>query len=196
MTRIPFSEREHVRAAAEAVSAMKARSGVAVVPTETFYGLAADPADPRAVASVFRLKGRPEGMPLPVLAADWKQVERLVEIPGMHRVRLSRTWPGPLTVILPARRPLPAGTSGTLAVRIPGHDLLRALLYLVGPLTATSANRHGRPPCTTLEASLRELVGEPDLALDGGPTRGGVPSTLVDLTGAEPRVLRVGPAPW
>ena len=99
-------------------------------------------------------------------------------------------------MVLRARRPLPAGTAGTLAVRIPGHDLLRALLYLTGPLTATSANRHGGPPGTTLEAALLGLDGEPDLALDGGPTPGGVASTLVDLTGSEPRVLRVGPAPW
>ncbi len=196
MIRLPFTSRTHVRAAADAVVAMKGRSGVALLPTETFYGLAVDPADARAVTSVFRLKGRPPGRALPVLAADWDQLERLVEVPAGHRVRLSRTWPGPLTVILPARRPLPAGTAGTLAIRIPGHELLRALLYLTGPLTATSANRHGEPPVTTLEASLPRLQGEPDLALDGGTTPGGLPSTLVDLTGPEPRVLRVGSAPW
>jgi len=194
--RLPLTSRTHVRAAADAVAAMKGRSGAALLPTETFYGLAADPADARAVNSVFRLKDRPPGKALPVLAADWGQVEGLVEIPSAYRVRLSRTWPGPLTVILPARRPLPAGTAGTLAVRIPGHELLRALLYLTGPLTATSANRHGEPPATTLENSLLGLQGEPDLALDGGVTPGGVPSTLVDLTGPEARVLRVGPAPW
>jgi len=142
------------------------------------------------------MKTRPEGVPLPVVCADWAQVERLVEVPDRYRVRLSRSWPGPLTVVARCRRPQAAGREGTLAVRIPGHQLLRALLYLVGPLTGTSANRHGSPPSTDPDRALQQLDPPPDLVLDGGPTPGGVASTLVDITGPEPRVLRVGAASW
>ncbi len=196
MRRLRLLGPDDVRAAARALGEVAAAGGVALVPTETYYGLAADPASPEGVDRVYRLKDRPGGMPLPVLCADWGQVESLVEVPAPYRVRLSRSWPGPLTVVLPARRPLPASPGGTLAVRIPGHDLLRALLYLVGPLTGTSANRHGAPPAREVGPAVAGLAGEPELVLDGGLTPGGPPSTLVDLTGAVPRVLRPGPVGW
>jgi len=170
--------------------------GVVVVPTETFYGLATDPRSAEGVDRVFLLKGRPRRMPLPVLCADWSQVEELVEVPSAFGVRLSRTWPGPLTVVLPVRGAVAAAPGGTLAVRIPGHDLLRSLLDLVGPLTGTSANLHGEPPSTTASGAVRSLAETPELVLDGGATAGGSPSTLVDLTGDRPKVLRPGPVPW
>ena len=86
--------------------------------------------------------------------------------------------------------------AGTLAVRIPGHAMLRAVLYRTGPVTGTSANRHGAPPAATPDGALDSLVGSPELVLDGGATSGGEPSTLVDLTGEEPRVLRSGAFRW
>jgi L-threonylcarbamoyladenylate synthase len=196
MRRLPLVSAEDVPEAAGAVGRTVASGGVVLIPTETFYGLAADPASASAVERVCVMKARPKGLPLPILCADWTQVESIVEVPSRHRVRLSRSWPGPLTVVAPARGSTPAGTGGSLAVRIPGHRLLRALLYLVGPLTGTSANRHGAPPSTEVDRSLSQLDPAPDLVLDGGPTPGGIASTLVDLTGPSPKVLRVGAAPW
>jgi L-threonylcarbamoyladenylate synthase len=172
------------------------RGGVLLLPTETFYGLAADPRRSEAVERVLALKGRPPELALPVLCADWAQVETLVAVPQRWRDRLQRRWPGPLTAILVASRPLPAAVGATLAVRVPGHPLLRALLERVGPLTGTSANRHGQPPCTEVEAALSSLLGRPDLVLDGGPTAGGAATTLVDLTGDEARVVRQGLLGW
>ncbi len=192
----PFRNGDDVRRVASRVRGLVEHGGVVVIPTETFYGLGADPRVQGGVDRVFRLKARPRGMPLPVLCADWAQVESLVEIPVAYRVRLSRSWPGPLTVVLPLLEPVAAAPGGTLAVRIPGHDLLRSLLCLVGPLTGTSANRHGAPPSIEALAAAGSLDGEPDLVLDGGPLPGGLPSTLVDLTGPEPGVLRTGSVSW
>ncbi len=191
-----FRDGGDVRHVAGAVARVIASGGVVLLPTESYYGLAADPASATGVERIYRLKDRPAGRPLLVLCADWEQVGALVEVDPRWRIRLSRTWPGPLTVILPSRRPLAAAPSGNLAVRIPGSPLLRALLYRVGPLTGTSANRSGSPPHTVATEAVADLAGEPDLVLDGGRTPGGAPSTLVDLSGDEPRVLRIGPAPW
>lgn len=196
MRRLAFLDDGDVAPAAPVVAEVVAGAGVVLLPTETYYGLAADPLDPRAVTRVFVAKGRPAAMSLPVLCSDWGQVESLVEVPETYRVRLSRIWPGALSVVLRCRRPVAAATAGTLAVRIPGHPMLRALLYRVGPLTGTSANRHGDPACADPDAALESLVEPPELVLDGGRTPGGVPSTLVDLTAEEPRVLRPGPVPW
>lgn len=196
MKRLPLLDPDHGRAAAEAALEVVRHAGVVLVPTETFYGLAADPASDVAVDRVHGLKRRPADRALPVLCADHEQVASLVEIPERFRVRLGRMWPGAVTVVLPLRRPLPACPDGTVAVRIPDHRLLRAVLYRTGPLTGTSANRHGEPPCTTADGAVEALDGRPDLVLDGGPTPGGRASTIVDLTGCEPRVLRPGPVPW
>jgi tRNA threonylcarbamoyl adenosine modification protein (Sua5/YciO/YrdC/YwlC family) len=169
---------------------------VILLPTETFYGLGAAARDPAAVARVFEMKDRPRDAALPVLCADRAQLESLVELPERHRVRLSRIWPGALTVVLPCRRELPAAWEGALAVRIPDHPLLRTLLYRVGPLTGTSANRHGEAPCTEPDEALASLVMPPELVLDGGATPGGSATTVVDLRADEARVLRVGELAW
>lgn len=194
--RLPFAGEGDVRAAADQAVRVVRAGGVVLLPTETFYGLAADPAAVEAVDAVRRLKGRPEAVPLPVLAADWQQVERVAEVPQVHRVRLSRAWPGPVTVVCVARRQLAVCGDGTVAVRIPGHPMLRALLYRTGPVTGTSANGHGRPPATTVEDALESLHGTPDLILDGGATEGGTPSTLVDIREPEVRILRRGRFDW
>jgi L-threonylcarbamoyladenylate synthase len=196
MKRLPLSCAEHVPEAAAAAAAVIREGGVVLLPTETFYGLGAAPDNQAAIHRIYELKDRPRQMALPVLCSDWSQVESLVEVPESYRVRLSRTWPGPLTVILPCRRRLAAAPGDTVAVRIPGHSLLRALLYQVGPLTGTSANRHRMPACTEVDAALASLAGEPGLVLDGGTNPGGMASTLVDLSGPQPRVLRPGPASW
>ena len=196
MNTLPFTDHHHVPDAAGAAAEIVAGGGVILLPTETFYGLGASPSDADAVQRIRELKGRPAELALPVLCSDFQQVEELVEVPAAFRVRLSRSWPAPLTVILPARRRVPASPGASLAVRIPAHSLLRALLYRLGPLTGTSANRHGAAPSTVADEALQSLLGSPDLVLDGGATPGGRASTLVDLTGEREQVMRSGAFPW
>ena len=196
MRRLPLTCAEEVPAAADAVAQVIRDEGVVLLPTETFYGLGAAPDSQAAIDKILALKDRPVQMALPVLCSDWSQVESLVEVPETYRVRLSRTWPGPLTVILPCRRRLAAATGATIAVRIPGFSLLRALLYRVGPLTGTSANLHGTPAASEADQALASITGTPDLVLDGGACPGGLASTIVDLSGDLPKVLRPGPASW
>ena len=196
MTRFPLTTFDEVEAASCAARITVAAAGVILLPTETYYGLGADPRSGAAVARIRELKGRPREMPLSVLCADWAQVEALVEVPERHRAALETTWPGPLTAILAVRSVLPCAEGGGLAVRIPGHPLLRAVLDACGPLTGTSANRHGAPPCREADEALVSLLVQPDLVLDGGATPGGPASTLVDLTGVRPQVIRKGPVGW
>jgi L-threonylcarbamoyladenylate synthase len=196
MIRLPFSDTVEIKSALRAAADVVAAGGVLLIPTESHYGLAVDPRQPSAVERVYRLKGRPGGLALPVVCSDWEQVDALVSVPEIHRFRLTRIWPAALTVVAPCRQPVAASSTDTLAVRIPDHDGLRALLYRVGPLTATSANRHGEPPCATVAAALASLLGAPDLALDAGELAGGQVSTLMDLSSAEARVIRSGPVLW
>jgi tRNA threonylcarbamoyl adenosine modification protein (Sua5/YciO/YrdC/YwlC family) len=196
MKRLPLTCADEVPAAAAAAAEVIRDGGVVLIPTETFYGLGAAPDSQNAISKIFALKDRPRQMALPVLCSDWSQVESLAEIPEIFRVRLSRTWPGPLTVILPCRRQIAATTADTIAVRIPGFALLRALLYQVGPLTGTSANLHGKPAATDADQALASIAGSPDLVLDGGTCPGGLASTIVDISGDAPKVLRPGPASW
>jgi len=194
--RLDFVERDQVLDALTAAAETVARSGVVLFPTESFYGLGGDPWNRRVVEKIHSMKNRPADLGLPVLCADWEQLEKLVVVPEKYRVELARRWPAALTVVLGCRAELPAARGRTLAVRIPSHGALRALLYRVGPLTGTSANRHGDPPCVDADEALGSLVGRPELVLDGGPTAGGEASTLVDLTGSSPRILRPGKCPW
>jgi L-threonylcarbamoyladenylate synthase len=190
---ISFVNESDLAAAVSEVAEVLAQQGVVLVPTETYYGLAADPFSSAAVAAVFRLKERPDGLPLPILAGSWRQVEELVTVPADRRPLLERFWPGPVTAVLELRRPCPACAGPTAAVRIPGHDLLRSLLARTGPVSGTSANRHGAEPAVSWTAALQSLAGGPDLVLAGGETSGGSPSTIVDLTDGPPKVLRGDP---
>jgi len=194
--RLPFVESGDVAEAVQAGRAVIVQGGVLLLPTESFYGLGADPRSETGVARIFSMKERPAEFGLPVLCADWKQLETLVVVPETFRVRLARLWPAALTVVLPTVGEVPAARSGTLAVRIPGHAEVRALLYQLGPLTATSANRHGDPPFTTVDGALASLAEPPDLVLDAGATAGGTVSTLVDLSRGEPEILRPGACAW
>ncbi len=192
----PFRDRSDLTGVVPVVQRCLADAGVVLLPTETFYGLACDPWSERAVGKVLDLKGRPGDMPLPVLAGDWGQVERVALVPENWRSRLEGLWPGPTTVVLPLHQAIPASPVATVAIRIPGHRLLRQLLGTTGPLTGTSANRHGIPPLVDVSGVLGALVGSPNLVLDGGTVPGGLASTLVDLSGAKARILRQGPAVW
>jgi len=175
-----------------------ARGGVAAVPTETFYALAADPASEKGVSRVFEIKGRDDGKPLSVLVSSRDDLARLgVEAaPGLLD-RLFDIWPAPLTVVLPLRAPIAASRGArTLAVRVPALKTVRRLLALTGPLTGTSANRSGRPPISDPDEVARELGADLDLLVDGGTTPGGAPSTIVDATLDPPRMLRAGAYAW
>ena len=171
--------------------------GLVAFPTETFYGLGALALDEAAVARVFQAKGRPGDKPLLVLVDSLAMVERLAqEVPDRSRRLMARYWPGPLTLVLPARADLPraltAGT-GTIGVRLSGHPVARALVQAAGaPVTAPSANPHGGASPRTADEVLTALGTRVDLVVDGGLTPGGLASTVLDLTGATAVLLRSG----
>jgi tRNA threonylcarbamoyl adenosine modification protein (Sua5/YciO/YrdC/YwlC family) len=194
--RLAFLEAKHLPEALLAAASVVRVGGVVLVPTDTYYGLGGAPNSERAVDRIRAMKNRPPGMGLPILCADWIQLEELASVPEVHREGLSKNWPGALTAVLPSRGGLHAAEGSTIAVRIPGHPLLRSLLSRVGPLTGTSANRHGEDPPADVESALRSIVHSPDLVLDGGRTPGEGASTVVELVTATPRVLRQGVVEW
>ena len=181
-----------------AFSALLARGGVAAIPTETFYGLAADPTSEVGVRRVLALKGRDAAKPLLALCGDRAQLSRLgVAADAGTLDRFFAIWPAALTVVLPLARAIPASQGGaTLGVRVPAHDRLRALLSRVGPVTGTSLNRSGEAPCSDADEAARVAPREIDVFVDGGKTPGGVASTLLDATVDPPRVLREGAYAW
>ena len=184
-------------AALEAAARVLRGGRLVAFPTETFYGLGAHALDETAVARIFRAKGRPADKPLLVLVESLAMVERVArEVPDRARRLMAKYWPGPLTLILPARADLPvaltAGT-GTIGVRLSAHPVALALVRAVGaPVTAPSANPHEGPAPRTADDVLIALGSGVDLVLDGGPTPGGPPSTVLDVTGAPPALLRPG----
>jgi L-threonylcarbamoyladenylate synthase len=170
--------------------------GVVVVPTDTVYGLAARPDTPDAVRAVYRAKGRPEGMHLPVLAASTETVRDLGVAFNAPASALARWWwPGPLTLAFGfaagAARPDWLAGRDEVAVRVPDHEFLLALLTETGPLVVTSANPHGAPTPRTADDVAASLGPPVDLIVDGGRLTE-VPSTLVNVSGSEPVVEREG----
>jgi len=170
--------------------------GLVAFPTDTVYGLGCLAFNQTAIESIYIAKDRPLEKAIPILIADADDIDKIAEaVPALARHLASRFWPGPLTLILPKRADLPAAVSAsaTVGVRVPNHDVVRALLRVAGPMAVSSANLSGREsPCTAGEV-IHQLNGRIPLVLDGGETRGGVPSTVVDVTGAEPVILRAGP---
>lgn len=168
-----------------------------VMPTDTVYGVAADAFSPASVGRLVAAKGRGRDMPPPVLIGSPVTLEALVaEVPPWLRELTSAFWPGPLTVICREQRSLDwdlGDTHGTVAVRVPADDVALELLKATGPLAVTSANRTGEPPATTIEDAERMLGESVSVYLDGGPSRGGQASTILDVTAPTPRVLRDGP---
>jgi len=167
-------------------------------PTETVYGLGGDATSDRAVAAIFEAKGRPSFNPLIAHVNSLEAAARLVEIGPDARALAERFWPGPLTLVLPRRPDSPisllasAGLE-TVAVRVPAHPVALALLQAAGlPVAAPSANRSGAVSPTTARHVAQCLGGRVSLILDGGPCRVGVESTVLDLTGARPALLRPG----
>lgn len=184
-----------------AVDALRA-GGLVALPTETVYGLGADAENPAAVARVYAAKGRPADHPLIVHLAAAEQVDDgwAVEIPSWARLLAAACWPGPLTLVLrrgPRAGDHVTGGQDTVGLRVPSHPVAHALLAAYGGgVAAPSANRFGRVSPTDATHVLEELgdVLEPgrDLVLEGGPSEVGIESTIVDCTGAVPRVLRPG----
>lgn len=185
-------------ALAAAVDALRA-GRLIVVPTDTVYGVAADPFAPGATDRIFEAKQRPRDVDLPVLVAHVDQALSLsTAVPDVARDLMARWWPGPLTVVLPRRPGLAADLGdddATVGVRCPGHPVPRALCLRHGPLATTSANLHGRPTPSTAAEVAEIFADRVDVVLDGGPCAGS-PSTVVDCTGAEPKLLREGRLPW
>jgi L-threonylcarbamoyladenylate synthase len=186
-----------------AAHAVLADGGIIAFPTETFYGLGADPSREEAVAAIFAAKGRAAGEALPLIAADLASARGVAAVWSATADRLAgRFWPGPLTLVVPVRvGAVVAGvTAGrdTVAVRVPGHALARALASTApaGVLTATSANRSGSPALTTAADVERALGPGTALIIDAGPSPGGLASTIVDVAGAAPRLIRAGPVPF
>lgn len=170
--------------------------GLVAFPTDTVYGLGALAFDAKAVESIYAAKNRPEEKAIPILLGSTDDLFKVIsELPPMAVKLVSRFWPGPLTLILPKKPTLPESVSATptVAVRVPNHSVARALLRAAGPMAVSSANLSGKAGCSTAQEVLTQLGGKVALILDGGNTPGGVPSTLVDCTGAEPVLLRDGP---
>jgi L-threonylcarbamoyladenylate synthase len=180
---------EHVARAAERLRA----GAVIAFPTDTLYGVGARAADLAAVARLYEVKRRPAGQPMVLLVRDRGQVQQMAVVSSAAADLMARFWPGPLTLVLPARVP---GEGATIAVRAPDHDVALALLSALGePIASSSANPAGHPPPVDADQVIAVLGDELDLVLDGGPCRIGQPSTIVDLSGATPRILRQGAIP-
>ena len=167
------------------------------LPTETVYGLGANGLDPDAVAKIFQAKGRPQDNPLILHIADPAQMEMICrDIPAAAYRLANAFWPGPLTMVLPARDIVPKCTTAglpTVAVRCPDCAITRDIIRTAGvPVAAPSANISGKPSTTTAEHVYHDHNGKIPLIVDGGPCRVGVESTIVDLTEARPRLLRPG----
>jgi L-threonylcarbamoyladenylate synthase len=175
------------------------RGGVVVYPTETFYGLGALALADAALDRLARAKLRPEGKPLPLLAADRAQVDEVAVLDGRAARLAERFWPGPLTLVLPARPGLSeavTGGTGTVGIRIPGSEVARALAAAAGgALVSTSANPSGGPPPARVEELDPALRAAVDLVLDGGATPGGLPSTVIEMGPEGVRVVRAGAIP-
>lgn len=171
--------------------------GLVAFPTDTVYGLGAPAFMPHAVGRIYAVKGRPRSKAIPLLLASTDSLKDVAEdITPEAALLAKRFWPGPLTIVLRRKATVPdivTARGATVAVRVPDHDFtLRLIEAAGGALAATSANISGRPDPVTAQEVLAYLGGRIELILDGGRCPGGVPSTVVDLTGESPRILRHG----
>jgi L-threonylcarbamoyladenylate synthase len=172
------------------------RGGIIAFRTDTFYGLGADPLNPDAVRNIRQLKGREEVKPILVLISDFNELDRFVDYSESYKTIANGHWPGPLTLIGAARPELPVElTAGTnsIGVRLPDDENVRALLRVCGgALTATSANTSGSRPARSAQEVLTYFPSGIDLIIDGGEVSATQPSTVVDLSGERPRLIREG----
>ena len=170
--------------------------GLVAFPTDTVYGVGALAFDGRAIESIYIAKDRPIEKAIPILIADMEDMEKVgMDIPKTAYRLAARFWPGPLTCIIPKQPTLPEAVSATSAVgvRVPDHEVARALLRKAGPMAVTSANISGGQSPSTADEVFTQLIGRIPLIIDGGRTPGGVPSTVVDCSTGELKILREGP---
>jgi L-threonylcarbamoyladenylate synthase len=188
-------ETQRVAGVAAAVAAVL-KGGLVVLPTDTVYGIGADAFRPSAVTDLLAAKGRGRDMPPPVLVGSVRAASALIEELGPYGQELiDEFWPGGLTLICRASRSLKwdlGETKGTVAVRMPQHPVALELLAETGPMAVSSANLTGQPAATTAAAAREQLGDVAGVYLDGGPCQADRPSTIVDLTGDMPRLLRAG----
>jgi L-threonylcarbamoyladenylate synthase len=170
--------------------------GLVAFPTDTVYGVGALAFDGRAIQSIYAAKDRPAEKAIPMLIGGLDDLAKVaIDIPQEALKLASRFWPGPLTILVPKRADLPEAVSATttVGVRVPDHEVARALLRAAGPMAVTSANISGGQSPVTAEQVFEQLAGRIPLIIDGGRTPGGLPSTLVDCTAPELKILREGP---
>lgn len=188
-------DRKIIAAAADCLR----RGKLVIIPTDTVYGLAADFHNREAVNRLRRAKGRPAAKPIPILAANRAQIKNIHARLGKAGAKLAgRYWPGPLTLVLPVTHPATSHARRTAKIawegfRIPAHPVALAVIKAAGGLLrVTSANLSGQAPALTAEAAGRKLRGKIALTLDGGPSPGGVPSTVVKIVDDQAIILRKG----
>ena len=179
-----------------AVAALK-RGDVIVFPTETLYGLGADAVNPRAVEKLYHLKGRDAANPIPVLVANREMLGAIVaEVPPLAERLIDQFWPGPLTLVLPARKELPPpllNSAGGVGVRISSQPIARALVNGLGrPLTATSANPSGKAPARIIEDAKKYFAAKIDVFVDGGELTSKTGSTVAEISGETIKIIRQG----
>jgi L-threonylcarbamoyladenylate synthase len=201
MRRVLIDARQPAAAALAEAVAVLLSGGVVAVPTDTLYGLAADPFSTAAIARVFAVKGRPAQRAMPLVAADVDQVvSQIGPLSELAQRLAAKYWPGPLTLLVERPRSIPpdvAGGRNEIGVRVPAHAVTRELCRACArPLTATSANLSGEPPSSDPDQIERAFGDGVDLLLDAGRTPGGAPSTIVDVTGRDARLVRPGAIAW
>ena len=188
----PVARRTGLSAAAAAAAAGK----LVVLPTDTVYGIGADAFNSSAVAALLAAKGRGRDMPVPVLVGSWSTIDGLVtHVPPVARRLVEAFWPGGLSLVVRQAPSLAwdlGDAQGTVMVRMPLHPVALDLLRSVGPMAVSSANRSGSPPATTRVQAGEQLGNAVAVYLDGGPAPIGVASTVLDVTGEVPRLLRAG----
>ena len=192
------AERPDPATIAAAVAVLR-DGGVVAFPTDTLYGLAVDPRNSEAIERLFALKGRDRNVAVPLVASDLEQAALAGELGARERRVADAFWPGPLSVVIPARpviAPGLLGGGGTIAIRVPAHAVARELAAAFGfSVTATSANTAGQSPAASADAVV-EALPDVDLLLDGGHARGGAPSTIVGFDHDGPVLLRAGVVAW
>ncbi len=191
-TRVLLAGKEDSLAAAQAVLA---DGGVIAFPTDTVYGIGVAVHSAAGIERLYAIKGRDAAKAIPVLAASFEDVAEIAETNAAAQKLAQVFWPGALTLVLPKRPGLPQQLSAldTVGVRVPDHPVALALLAALGPMAVTSANVSGGADTSTAAEVLEQLEGRVGLLLDGGRTPGSAPSTVVDLSGEQARILRAGP---
>jgi L-threonylcarbamoyladenylate synthase len=190
------SKRDEREAGIAAAAGTIRSSRLVVFPTDTVYGIGCDAFDSLAVNALLDAKGRGRNMPLSVLVGSWSTIDGLVlSVPSQARALVEAFWPGGLSIVLPHAPSLAwdlGDTRGTVMVRMPLHPVALELLREIGPMAQSSANISGQTPATTAEKARAQLGESVAVYLDGGPVAEAVPSSIIDLTGATPRMLREG----